>query len=140
MPAWYREGTAEYWAMHTWDGKTLKMGALAPQENYSLHFCGKLLDKKKIKGAEATLNQDYWGEVEPEFYQNSWAVIYYLRHAHAEAFKKFEADLRGGKLDTLDKQIAAFKQHIQADLKAWDKAYLKQLEEWADLSPKNMRQ
>jgi hypothetical protein len=140
MPAWYKEGTAEYWAMHEWDGKTLKMGALAADENYSLHFCGKLLKKKKIKGAEDTLNQDWWGVVEPEFYQNSWAFVYYLRNSDGkEGFKQFETELLSGGLDSQAKQLAAFKKHIGADLKAWDKAYLKQLEDWAKSSPEEMR-
>jgi hypothetical protein len=139
MPAWYKEGTAEYWAMHTWDGKKLEMGQLAPDDNYSLHFCGKLLKKKKIKGAEDTLNQDWWGVVEPEFYQNSWAFIYYLRSEQADSFEKFEAELLEGTLDTQAKELEAFKRLISADLKAWDKAYLKQLEAWAKLSPENMR-
>lgn len=139
MPAWYKEGTAEYWAMHEWDGKTLKMGQLAPNDNYSLHFCGRLLKKKKIKGAADTLNQDWWGVVEPEFYQNSWAFIYYLRTEQSEAFKKFEEELLAGKLDTQAKCLEAFKKHTSADLKMWDKAYLKQLETWAKESPENMR-
>jgi hypothetical protein len=140
MPAWYKEGTAEYWAMHTWDGKKLEMGQLAPDENYSLHFCGKLLKKKKIKGAEDTLNQGWWGVVEPEFYQNSWAFIYYLRNSDSkEGFRKFEKELLAQGLDSQAKQLEAFKSHVNADLKAWDKGYWKQLAEWAAESPENMR-
>ncbi|MCB9934614.1 MAG: hypothetical protein H6840_02895 [Planctomycetes bacterium] len=139
-PAWYKEGTAEYWSMHSWDGKKLEMGQLVPEVNYSLYFCGKLLKKKKIKGAEDTLNQNWWGEVDPEFYQNSWAFIYYLRNSdHKEGFSKFEQELQNGKLDSASKQLDAFKQHISADLKAFDKAYLKQLAEWAKQSPEQMR-
>jgi hypothetical protein len=124
--------------MHTWDGKKLKMGQLAPDNNYSLHFCGKLLTKK-IRGAENTINQDWWGVVEAEFYQNSWAFLHYLRTEQAESFKKFEAELLEAKLDTPAKGLEAFKRLISADLKAWDNAYLKQLETWAKQSPENMR-
>lgn len=140
MPAWYKEGTAEYWSMHEWDGKTLKMGQLVPDVNYSLWFCRKLLKKRKINGAEDTLNQDWWGVVDPEFYQNSWAFVYYLKHSDsAEGFKKFESELLEGKLNTQAKQLEAFKRLVNKDLKKFDKAYKKQLEDWAEQSPEDIR-
>ncbi|MCB9894156.1 MAG: hypothetical protein H6839_06900 [Planctomycetes bacterium] len=140
LPAWYKEGIAEYWSMHKWDGKKLELGQLVPDVNYSLYFCGKLLKKKKIKGAEDTLNQNWWGEVDPEFYQNSWAFVYYLRNSdYRDGFAKFEQELLAGKLDSASKQVEAFKRHISADLKAFDKAYLVQLEAWVKLSPASMR-
>ena len=64
---------------------------------------------------------------------------YYLRTTQAEAFKKFEAELLAGKLDSQAKQLEAFKRHISADLRTWDKDYLKQLGEWCKQSPENMR-
>jgi hypothetical protein len=139
MPAWYKEGSAEYWAIHTWDGKTLQMGVLNAENNYNLYFCGKLLKKRKVLGAEDTLDQDWWGVIDPEFYQNSWAFVYYLRTEQAEAFKKFEAEMFEGKLDSQAKQLEAFKRLVSNDLKAWDKAYLKQLETWARKCPENMK-
>lgn len=140
MPAWYKEGIAEYWSMHEWDGKQLKLGELAPEVNYSLWFCRKLLKKRKIKGVEDTLQQDWWGVVDPEFYQNSWAFVYYLRHSdNAAGFKKWEAELLEGKLNSQEKQQEAFERLITKDLKKFDKAYKKQLEEWAKQSPENIR-
>lgn len=140
MPAWYKEGTAEYWSMHEWDGKTLKLGQLVPDVNYSLYFCGKLLRKRKIKGVEKTFEQGWWGEVDPEFYQNSWAFVYYLRHSdHADGFKKFESELKAGQLRDGGAQLSAFKKHVTEDFKTFDKGYLEQLEEWSELSPRKMR-
>lgn len=140
QPAWYKEGVAEYWSMHEWDGKTLKLGQLVPDVNYSLHFCGKLLRKRKIKGVEKTFEQGWWGEVDPEFYQNSWALVYYLRHSdHAEGFKKFESELKTGKLRDAESQVAAFKKHVTGDIKIFDKGYLDQLEKWCKQSPEEMR-
>ncbi|MCA8916757.1 MAG: hypothetical protein KDB90_15295 [Planctomycetes bacterium] len=140
LPAWYKEGIAEYWSMHKWDGKKLELGQLVPDVNYSLYFCGKLLRKKKIKGAEDTLNQNWWGEVDPEFYQNSWAFIYFLRNSdYRDGFAKFETQLLAATLDSASKQLESFKQNVSVDLKAFDDAYHARLKTWCELSPPEMR-
>lgn len=133
VPAWYHEGIAEYWSMHNWDGKKLELGQLVPKKNYSLLFCGKLLGKKKVLGAQATLSQGWPTSIDPAFYQNSWAFIYYCKHSdYADGFKKFEAKLAKSEYKTQAQQIAGFKELVTDDFTAFDKAYKKQLKEWAD--------
>ncbi|MCF6228746.1 MAG: hypothetical protein L3J82_08830, partial [Planctomycetes bacterium] len=128
VPAWYHEGIAEYWSMHNWDGKKLELGQLVPKKNYSLLFCGKLLDKKKILGAQATLSQGWPTSIDPAFYQNSWAFIYYCKHSgYADGFKKFETKLAKSEYKTQAQQIAGFKELVTDDFTAFDKAYKKQL-------------
>lgn len=132
MPAWYREGIAEYASVHEWDGKTLKIGVLNSKGNEHLHFLQRICKRKKLKGAEAHLAGGWDGEIDPEFYQQAWAFVFFLRGRHGEGFAKFEAELLAGKLPDTASRIEAFKKHVGNDLKAFDKGYLEQTTEWAD--------
>ncbi|MBX3459405.1 MAG: DUF1570 domain-containing protein [Planctomycetes bacterium] len=132
MPAWYREGIAEFHSVHEWDGKALKMGVLNSKTNEHLHFLQRICKRKKLKGAEAQIQGGWEGDIDPEFYQQAWAFMYYLRTTHAEGFAKFEAELLAGKLDDPAKRLEAFKKHVAEDPKAFDKGYLDQTTKWAD--------
>jgi hypothetical protein len=140
MPSWYFEGTAELYSMHTWDGKKLAMGGLVPEKNYSLFFCKKLLSANKVKGAQKMLEDAPMERIEPSYYQNAWAFIYYLRNSsYAEAFAKWEAELLEGKYATPAAQIEAFQKHVAPDLAKFDKEYKAQLKEWTKLCPKEWK-
>ncbi|MHC4840786.1 MAG: hypothetical protein ACYTDT_07445 [Planctomycetota bacterium] len=133
VPSWYHEGIAEYWAMHDWNGKKLELGLLVPKKNYSLHFCGQLLKKKKILGADATLKQGWQTTIDPAFYQNSWAFIYFCKNSdYADGFKKYEAKITSGAYKSQAEQIAGFKELVTDDFKKFDEEYLTQLADWVD--------
>lgn len=133
QPAWYREGTAEFWSVHEWDGKTLRMGVLNSESNEHLHFLQKITRRKKLKGAETTLKGGWEGDVDAEFYQQSWAFIYFLRNsAHTEGWRKWEVELLAGNLPDEAKRTEAFKKQVTEDLKAFDKAYLEATAKWAE--------
>jgi len=124
QPAWYREGTAEDYSIHDWDGKTLQMGRLNSDINEHLFFLQRICKRKKLRGAESTLKQGEQMEIDPEFYQQSWAFVYFCRTGkHAEGFKKWEADLLAGKLKGTDAQLKSFQETVASDAKAFDKAY-----------------
>jgi hypothetical protein len=124
QPAWYREGTAEYYSVHDWDGKTLRMGRLNSDVNEHLYFLQRICKRRKLRGAESTLRQGEQMEIDPEFYQQSWAFVYFCRTGkYAEAFKKWEADLLAGKLKGADAQWKAFAETVAPDTKAFDRAY-----------------
>lgn len=124
QPAWYREGTAEYYSVHDWDGKTLQMGRLNSAINEHLFFLQRICKRKKLRGAEATVMQGDQMTIDPEFYQQSWAFVYFCRTSkHAEAFQKWETDLLAGKLQGAQAQWKAFQETVAQDPKAFDKAY-----------------
>ena len=140
MPGWYFEGTAEFFSMHSWDGKKLAMGQLVPEQNYSLFFCKKLLGQNKIKGAQKMLEDAPMERIEPSYYQNAWAFVYYLRNStYAEGFAKWESALLEGKYASAADQLEGFKQHVAADLVKFDKDYKSQLKEWTKLCPKEWK-
>lgn len=132
MPAWYREGTAEYWSVHEWDGKTLKMGVLNAASNEHLHFLQRIIKRKKLKGAEATLKQAGEPAIEAEFYQQSWAFVFFCRTgSYAESFRKWETELLSGRLRDEAAQTTAFGSTVAPDMKAFDVAYRSATEEAA---------
>lgn len=140
MPSWYFEGTAEFFSMHTWDGKKLTMGQLVPEHNYSLFFCKKLLGQNKIKAAQKMLEDAPMERIEPSYYQNAWAFIYYLRNSsYAEGFAKWESALLEGKYASAAEQLEGFKQQVAPDLAKFDKEYKAQLKEWTKLCPKEWK-
>lgn len=124
MPAWYLEGTAEYWSVHQWDGKALSMGVLNPQVNEHLHFLQRIVRRKQLRGVKATFAEGEEGAIEAEFYQQSWAFVYYLRTGrHQEAFKKWEADLLAGKLGGDGAALSRFESLIAPDFAVFDAGY-----------------
>ncbi|MBK9975797.1 MAG: hypothetical protein IPP14_13585 [Planctomycetes bacterium] len=132
MPAWYREGLAEFYSIHDWDGKTLQMGRLNSDINEHLYFLQRICKRKKLRGAAETIQQGQEGAIDPEFYQQTWAFIYYCRTGpQAEAFKKWEAELLAGKLPTAEKQLEAFKEKVAPDLKDFDSSYNQATNAWA---------
>ncbi len=140
MPSWYFEGTAELYSMHTWDGKKLAMGGLVPEKNYSLFFCKKLLGQNKIKGAQKMLEDAPMERIEPSYYQNAWAFVYYLRNSsYAEGFAKWESALLEGKYASAAEQLEGFKQQVAPDMAKFDKEYKAQLKEWTKLCPKEWK-
>lgn len=140
MTSWYFEGTAEFYSMHSWDGKKLAMGGLVPEKNYSLFFCKKLLGQNKIKGAQKMLEDAPMERIEPSYYQNAWAFIYYLRNSgYAEGFAKWEAELLEGKYSAPKDQLEAFQKHVAPDLAKFDKEYKAQLKEWTKQCPKEWK-
>ncbi|MBX3474604.1 MAG: hypothetical protein KF754_09500 [Planctomycetes bacterium] len=129
QPAWYREGTAEFYSIHDWDGKTLQMGRLNSDINEHLYFLQRICKRKKLRGAEPTLMQGDQFKIDPEFYQQSWAFVYFCRTGkYAEAFKKWETDLLSGKLQGAEAQWRAFAEVVATDAKAFDKALLESTE------------
>lgn len=140
MPSWYFEGTAEFYSMHTWDGRKLVMGGLVPEKNYSLFFCKKLLGQNKIRGAQKMLEDAPMERIEPSYYQNAWAFIYYLRNSsYAEGFAKWEGALLEGKYASAAEQLEGFMEHVAPDLARFDKDYKAQLKEWTKLCPKEWK-
>jgi hypothetical protein len=133
MPAWYREGTAEYYSVHEWDGKTLKMGVLNAKENEHLHFLKRIVRRKKLKGAEEMLKEGAEGSIDAEFYQNCWAFVYFLRNSdYMAAFSKWEAQLVSGAYADVEKQRDAFNLQVSPDVAAFNQAYLVAVKKWAD--------
>ncbi len=132
MPAWYREGTAEYYSVHEWDGKTLKMGVLNAKTNEHLYFLKRIVRRKKLKGAEDMLKEGAEGSVDAEFYQNCWAFLYFLRNSdYADDFRKWEKQLLLGNHRTIEAQSTTFTKNVAQDPKAFNKAYSQAVEDWA---------
>jgi hypothetical protein len=140
VPGWYWEGIAEYFGTHSWDGKTLKMGELAPSRNYSLFFCNKLIGQRKHKGAREMIENPWPSGVDPAFYQNAWGFLYFLKNSsYSEGYAKWEQDLLAGKLESPAAQLEAFKKHVAEDLDKFDKDYRAQIKEWARQCPKEWK-
>jgi hypothetical protein len=132
MPAWYREGTAEYNSVHEWDGKTLKMGVLNAKENEHLHFLKRIVRRKKLKGAEEMLKEGAEGSIDAEFYQNCWAFVYFLCNSnYTPGFRKWEAEAFRDSRRTPEIHAASFKETVTPDTKAFNQAYSAAVLDWA---------
>ena len=81
---WYTEGLAEYFGMHTWDGKTLQTGVVPPitLEDYPKKALANFDNLgKNLEGMVS-------GKVSCER-PEAWALIHYLATKHTKRFKAF---------------------------------------------------
>lgn len=84
---WYDEGLSEYFGMSNWDGRTLETGTVPPVslEDYPEQAARQLAEVKDL-----SLVLDGTTKVDRPL---AWAMVHYLMHKDAEAFKRLGARL-----------------------------------------------
>jgi hypothetical protein len=100
------------------------MGVLNAKENEHLYFLQRITKRKKLKGARDTLKQGEQAAIDVEFYQQSWAFVYFCKSGDcAKGFKDWETKLLAGELAGPERQLEAFQKLAAPDVDVFDKKY-----------------